>query len=71
MKVCRISSRLVSPITFSRRLRDLDNTSKPLLFKCFYALEVEDAQSIEKLLHEAFDDKRVRQNREFFNCTPE
>ena len=55
----------------SRRLRDLDNTSTPLPFECFYALEVEDAQSIEKLLHEAFDDKRVRQNREFFNCTPE
>ena len=55
----------------SRRLRDLDNTSTPLPFECFYALEVEDAQSIEKLLHEAFDDKRVRQNREFFNSTPE
>ena len=55
----------------SRRLRDLDNTSTPLPFECFYALEVEDAQSIEKLLHETFDDKRVRQNREFFNCTPE
>ena len=62
---------MVSPITFSRRLRDLDNTSTPLPFECFYALEVEDVQSIEKLLHEAFDDKRVRQNREFFNCTPE
>ena len=55
----------------SRRLRDLDNTSTPLPFECFYALEVEDAQSIERLLHETFDDKRVRQNREFFNCTPE
>ena len=51
-----------------RRLKELDNTSTPLPFECFYALEVEDAQSIEKLLHEAFDDKRVRQNREFFNC---
>ena len=55
----------------SRRLRELDNTSTPLPFECFYALAVEDAQGIEKLLHEAFDDKRVRQNREFFNCTPE
>ena len=54
-----------------RRLKELDNTSTPLPFECFYALEVEDAQSIEKLLHEAFDDKRVRQNREFFNCPPE
>ena len=55
----------------SRRLRDLDNTSTPLPFECFYAVEVKDTHSIEKLLHEAFDDKRVRQNREFFNCTPE
>ena len=55
----------------SRRLRELDNTSTPLPFECFYALEVEDARGIEDLLHEAFDDKRVRQNREFFNCTPE
>ena len=54
-----------------RRLRDLDNTSTPLPFECFYALEVPDARSIEKLLHQSFDDKRVRQNREFFNCSPE
>ena len=32
---------------------------------------VDDAGVIEKLLHEAFSDKRVRPNREFFNCTPE
>ena len=55
----------------SRRIKELDNTSTPLPFECFYALEVEDALSIERLLHDAFDDKRVRQNREFFNCTPE
>ena len=55
----------------SRRLRELDNTSTPLPFECFYAVEVDDARAIEKLLHEAFDDKRVRPNREFFNCTPE
>ena len=44
----------------SRRLRDLDNTSTPLPFKCFYAVEVDNARTIENLLHEAFDDKRVR-----------
>ena len=55
----------------SRRLRELDNTSTPLPFECFYAVEVDDARAIEKLLHETFDDKRVRPNREFFNCTPE
>ena len=55
----------------SRRLRELDNTSTPLPFECYYAVEVDDARAIESLLHEAFDDKKIRQNREFFNCTPE
>ena len=36
----------------SRRLRELDNTSTPLPFECFYAVEVDDARAIEKLLHE-------------------
>ena len=31
----------------SRRLRDLDNTSTPLPFECFYAVEVEDASVID------------------------
>ena len=34
----------------SKRIKDLDNTSTPLPFECFYALEVEDAIVIEKLL---------------------
>ena len=55
----------------SRRLRELDNTSTPLPFECFYAVEVDDAKAIENLLHEAFDDKQVRKRREFFYCTPE
>ncbi len=55
----------------SRRLKELDNTSTPLPFECFYAVEIDDVKGIENRLHEAFDDKRVRQNREFFNCTPE
>ena len=54
-----------------RRIKDLDNTSAPLPFECFYAVEVDDASKIEKLLHEGFDDKRIRQNREFFSATPE
>ena len=55
----------------SRRLRQLDNTSTPLPFECFYAVEVDDAKAIENLLHETFDDKIVRERREFFYCTPE
>ena len=55
----------------SQRLRDLDKTSTPLPFECFYAVEVDDAKTVEGLLHETFDDKKVRPKREFFNCTPE
>ena len=55
----------------SRRLRELDNTSTPLPFECFYAVEVDDAKAIENLLHETFNDKIVRERREFFYCTPE
>ena len=54
-----------------RRMRELDNTSTPLPFECYYAVEVQDAKVIEKKIHEGLDDKRVRQNREFFNTSPE
>jgi hypothetical protein len=54
-----------------RRVRELDNTSTPLPFECYYAVEVKDASKIEKKIHEGLDDKRIRQNREFFNTSPE
>ena len=54
-----------------RRIKELDNTSTPLPFECFYAVEVENAAAIEKKIHEGLDDKRIRQNREFFNATPD
>ena len=54
-----------------RRMRELDNTSTPLPFECYYAVEVQDAKVIEKKIHEGLDDKRVRQSREFFNTSPE
>ena len=48
------------------RLRQLDNTSTPLPFECIYAVEVENAEEVERLLHETFGDQRVRKSREFF-----
>ena len=33
-----------------RRIKELDNTSLPLPFECYYAVEVEDASKIEKAL---------------------
>jgi len=34
-----------------RRIRELDNTSIPLPFECFYACTVESAANVEKLIH--------------------
>ncbi|ETA70134.1 GIY-YIG nuclease family protein [Candidatus Pelagibacter ubique] len=54
-----------------RRMKELDNTSTPLPFECYYAVEVQDAKVIEKKIHEGLDDSRIRQSREFFNTSPE
>ncbi|MDB2663279.1 GIY-YIG nuclease family protein [Paracoccaceae bacterium] len=53
-------------INLEQRLKQLDNTSVPLPFRCVFAIEVPDMDKIEKLAHSAFADHRVRTNREFF-----
>lgn len=54
-----------------QRIRSLDVTSVPLPFECFYACTVRDANFVERSLHDAFGDHRVRSNREFFEIAPE
>jgi hypothetical protein len=54
-----------------QRIRTLDNTSVPLPFECFYAARVNDSVFVEKQLHDAFADMRVRKNREYFEVAPE
>jgi len=54
-----------------RRIKELDTTSTPLPFECFYAVEVQDASVIEKKLHQGLDECRVRRNREYFYTSPE
>lgn len=54
-----------------QRIRSLDSTGVPLPFECFYACTVNDAQFVEKQLHDAFADARVRSNREWFEIAPE
>ena len=49
-----------------QRLRSLDNTSVPLPFRCLYAVEVDDENHVEHLLHQVFADHRTRTTREFF-----
>ena len=53
-------------IDLEQRLRQLDNTSVPLPFRCEFAIEVNDEVEAERLVHQAFADVRVRSSREFF-----
>ena len=55
----------------AQRIRELDNTSLPLPFECSYAARGGDMDKGKKLVHDAFDDNRVRQSREFFAIDPE
>ena len=50
-----------------QRVRALDNTSVPMPFRCEYAAKVDDMDEVEKLLHDAFGDRRVRDNRVFLD----
>jgi hypothetical protein len=53
-------------IDLEQRLKQLDNTSVPLPFRCVFAVEVDDEVAVERLVHQAFADVRVRSTREFF-----
>ena len=55
----------------AKRLKELDNTSTPLPFECAYAVEVDNPEEVELLLHDAFADGRTRSTREFFEVNPE
>jgi len=57
-----------SPI--ESRMLQLDTTGVPLPFECYYAARVNDQKRVEKALHEAFGDHRVRKTREFFRLDP-
>lgn len=54
-----------------QRIGELNRHSGvPLPFTCYYAAEVADADLVEKRMHEAFGDHRVRPQREFFYLSP-
>ncbi len=54
-----------------QRMRELDKTSTPIPFECYYAKRIDKAEFVEKKMHEAFDEFRIRVNREFFRMSPE
>lgn len=53
-----------------QRMSSLDTTGIPLPFQCYFAARVEDYAAVEKMLHTAFGDFRVRNSREFFKMDP-
>ena len=53
------------------RIKSLDNTSLPLPFRFYFAIESKRYKEIEKLAHDTFSAFRVRENREFFKMDPE
>ena len=56
--------------SIENRMKGLDTTGVPLPFECFYAAKVTDISFVERQLHDAFGDNRVRKSREFFNIDP-
>ena len=54
-----------------QRMKELDKTSTPLPFTCYYAKRVKDPTFVESKMHQAFDEFRIRDNREFFRMSPE
>lgn len=56
------------------RSKELDNTAVPLPFEIYATLKTSKYNEVEKLVHKTIDrltDLRIRQNREFFNVSPE
>lgn len=56
------------------RSKELDNTAVPLPFEIFATIKTVKFNEVEKLVHKTIDrltDLRIRQNREFFNVSPQ
>lgn len=56
------------------RSKELDNTAVPLPFEIFATMKTCRYNEVEKLVHKTIDrltDLRIRQNREFFNVSPQ
>lgn len=53
------------------RMKSLYRTPVPLPFECFYACRVNDGPEVERWLFNVFADRRVSNEREFFEIEPE
>lgn len=61
----------ITESTVEERIKTLDNTSVPMPFRFYFAIESDRFKEIESFVHNAFADFRVRSNREFFKMEPE
>jgi hypothetical protein len=52
-------------------MKEVDTVGIPWPFEFFYPAKLGDTDFVERLLHDAFDDRRVRNRREFFRIDPE
>lgn len=58
--------------SIEERLRELTSApGVPIPFECFMAVEVQDADKLERALHDAFRDRRINPKREFFDLAPD
>ena len=53
------------------RMKQLFSTGVPVPFDCAFACQVKDAAEVERSLHFAFGDHRIKPNREFFKIEAE
>ena len=63
-----------SSTSVEQRVKQLDGTAVPLPFEIFATLRTSKYSEVEKVVHQTIDsltDLRIRQNREFFNITPQ
>ena len=58
--------------TVEERIKELSQpTGVPTPFECFFAVEVENPQAVEKKIHDGLHDARKNLSREFFEIAPE
>ena len=60
----------ITALSVDKRMISLDATGVPLPFECYCTARVNDMAKVEKALHDAFGDHRVRKSREFFQLDP-
>ncbi len=63
-----------SSVSVEQRVKQLDGTAVPLPFEIYATMRTSKYSEVEKVVHQTIDsltDLRIRQNREFFNITPQ